>query len=94
MRLFGLIGYPLTHSFSPTYFSEKFYKEGIEYADYQAFPLEQISDFSDLLKNNPELIGLNVTIPYKKSVMPYLQEIETEAQAVGAVIPSKLHRMV
>lgn len=90
MRLFGLIGYPLTHSFSPTYFAEKFYKEGISHADYQAFPLEKIDDFPQLLKKHHHLQGLNVTIPYKESVLPYLQKIDAEAQEVGAVNTIKI----
>ncbi len=85
MRTFGLIGYPLTHTFSPSYFSEKFFREGIEDSSYHAFPLQNIEEFCDLLQNTPHLKGLNVTIPYKEAILPFLDEISEEAQAVGAV---------
>lgn len=84
MRLFGLIGYPLSHSFSKKYFTEKFVKEKIE-ASYELFPLKEISEIKELLKNNPGLRGLNVTIPYKETVIPYLTELDETAKAVGAV---------
>ena len=85
MRQFGLIGHPLTHSFSPTYFSEKFQKEEISDAQYDAFELQDISQFPNLLKSNPGLAGLNVTIPYKESVMPYLDEIDPVAAEISSV---------
>ena len=85
MRLFGLIGYPLSHSFSKGYFSAKFEREGIEGARYELFPLEQIADVPALLKAQPELVGLNVTIPYKQAVMPYLDGLSEAARAIGAV---------
>lgn len=71
MRKFGLIGYPLSHSFSQRYFTEKFEKEGIEDCAYSAYPLPDISDLTALL-GDPELCGLNVTIPYKEQVLPFL----------------------
>jgi shikimate dehydrogenase len=74
MRLFGLIGKPLTHSFSPRFFQEKFAREGLQDCAYRLFPLEQISDFPALMRDTPHLNGLNVTIPYKREVLPYLQE--------------------
>lgn len=83
--LYGLIGYPLSHTFSPTYFNEKFFREGIHNAEYRAFPLEHISDFCALLEAHPNLKGLNVTIPHKQAVMDYLDEIDEEAAAIGAV---------
>src|SRR5436190_12718927 len=76
MRLFGLIGYPLTHSFSKNYFTEKFKKEGIENCRYENFELANISSLSNVLDNNPGLEGLNVTIPYKESVLPFLNEMD------------------
>lgn len=85
MRQFGLIGHPLTHSFSPTYFAEKFQKEGILDANYTAFDLEDISQFPDLLKSNPLMTGLNVTIPYKESVIPYLDTVDPVAAEIGSV---------
>ena len=72
MRLFGLIGYPLTHSFSRRYFTEKFEREGIPGCRYELFPLERIEELPALLAQYPELEGLNVTIPYKKEVLRYL----------------------
>jgi shikimate dehydrogenase len=81
---YGLIGYPLGHSFSPSYFREKFNREGIE-ASYQAFQLKDISELPVLLKANPDLKGLNVTIPYKEAVLPYLDVLYHDAAAIGAV---------
>lgn len=85
MRTFGLIGFPLSHSFSPSWFAEKFKKLGIRDAVYKAFPLESIDQLPELLKREPELQGLNVTIPYKEGVIPFLHELSEDAQAVGAV---------
>ncbi len=84
-RLFGLIGYPLSHSFSKKYFTEKFINESISGAFYELFPLETIKDFPDLLKSYPNLLGINVTIPYKQQVIPYLDELDPAAAAIGAV---------
>jgi len=84
MRTFGLIGFPLTHSFSPRYFKEKFEKEGIEGAEYLPFQLDEIEDFEKLVeKRNP--VGINVTIPYKKQVIDHLDELSPEAKRIGAV---------
>jgi shikimate dehydrogenase len=83
MKLFGLIGYPLTHSFSKRYFTEKFEKEKIN-ARYDLYELKQIELFSEL-KKLPELSGLNVTIPYKESILPFLDEIDETALQIGAV---------
>ncbi|MBI5856878.1 MAG: shikimate dehydrogenase [Sphingobacteriales bacterium] len=74
MRLFGLIGYPLTHSFSKKYFEEKFEKEQIAGCRYELFPIKTIEELLSLLNKHPELEGLNVTIPYKKQVMAFLDE--------------------
>lgn len=85
MRQFTLIGYPLSHSFSKKYFTEKFAREGIEKHEYFLSPLEKIEEFSQLISTYPNLVGLNVTIPYKEEVIPYLDEISEEAKAIGAV---------
>jgi len=85
MRFYGLIGYPLGHSFSVPYFRNKFEKEGIEDALYSAFPLPSVEDFPILLKKERGLVGLNVTIPYKESIIPYLSELDETAKAIGAV---------
>ncbi len=82
--LYGLIGYPLTHSFSPGFFNKKFNGEGIN-AVYDTFPIGQISDFPALLKAHTGLRGLNVTIPYKQAIMPYLDELDVVAEQAGAV---------
>jgi shikimate dehydrogenase len=84
MRLFGLIGYPLEHSFSPGYFREKFQREGMD-AQYRLFPLKSIREFPDLRKQYPNLEGLNVTIPYKKQIIPYLDHLGEKAGQIGSV---------
>lgn len=82
--VYGLIGYPLEHSFSPEYFKKKFQREHIP-AIYQLFPLKNIAAFPELLSNHPGLKGLNVTIPYKKQIIPYLDSLDPVAEAVAAV---------
>ena len=83
-KTYGLIGYPLSHSFSPNYFNRKFEQENIR-ADYRLFPLKNISEFPVLINKNPQIRGLNVTIPYKELVIPYLDSLSEEAQEIGAV---------
>lgn len=85
MKKFGLIGLPLTHSFSKKYFEEKFQRENIQDCSYDLFELNSIEELPSLLKSNPELVGLNVTIPYKESVLPFLDSITNEAKYIGAV---------
>lgn len=85
MKTFGLIGYPLSHSFSPTYFSEKFEREKIENAEYKLFPLNKIQKFPSLLKQESGLCGLNVTIPYKEEIIAYLDKLDESAKEIGAV---------
>ena len=80
MNTYGLIGYPLGHSFSRKFFTEKFAKEGID-AQYLNFEIPSIEEFPNIIKNNPTLKGLNVTIPYKQQVMQYLDDISEEAKA-------------
>ncbi|MGZ4118699.1 MAG: shikimate dehydrogenase family protein [Bacteroidia bacterium] len=84
-KLYGLIGYPLTHSFSKKYFTEKFEKENIADSTYELFPIVSIDLLPQLIKDNPNLRGLNVTIPYKESVIPFLDELDETAKIVGAV---------
>jgi shikimate dehydrogenase len=84
MKSFGLIGYPLEHSFSEGYFAEKFYKEQIKGCRYTAYPIEDIKLLPKLLEEE-QLIGFNVTIPYKEAVIDYLDELSPAAQAIGAV---------
>lgn len=85
MRKFGLIGYPLSHSFSKGYFEKKFLRENILDAEYQNYPLEKIEDFLTLVHEHKDLLGLNVTTPYKESIIPYLSELDEAAKAIGAV---------
>jgi shikimate dehydrogenase len=92
MRLYGLIGYPLSHSFSASYFARKFADENIAGSDYQLFPIPDISGLSDLLATKPELLGFNVTIPFKIALLPYLHQLSEEAEAVGAVNCVKIER--
>lgn len=84
MQHYGLIGFPLGHSFSKQFFTEKFSREKIE-AEYLNFELPNIDQFPELLKKHPLLRGLNVTIPYKQAIIPFLDELSPEAQAIGAV---------
>lgn len=85
MKTYGLIGYPLSHSFSKKYFTEKFLNEGIRNHEYELFPIENIDQFTSLLINHPTLCGLNVTIPHKVNVLPFLNEIDDAAEKIGAV---------
>lgn len=80
-----MIGYPLSHSFSKKYFTEKFEKEHIGDARYECYPIESITHLPQLLANEPELVGLNVTIPYKEQVMNQLDELDPKAERIGAV---------
>ncbi|GAA4408567.1 shikimate dehydrogenase [Nibrella viscosa] len=84
MKQFGLIGYPLTHSFSKKYFADKFEREGITDCRYDLFELPDITRLPDVLQT-PNLRGLNVTIPHKQAVFPYLDRLDSSAQKVGAV---------
>jgi shikimate dehydrogenase len=85
VRRFGLIGFLLSHSFSEKYFTGKFQRENITDASYQLFPLEKIELFPEFLASQKDLAGLNVTIPYKEKIIPYLDELDETAKAVGAV---------
>lgn len=92
MKKYGLIGYPLGHSFSKGYFTEKFRKENIRDCIYENFPIENISDFPLLLEQEPQLTGLNVTIPHKTGVIKYLNDISQEAREICAVNVVKIRR--
>ena len=83
-RSFGLIGFPLSHSFSKRYFAEKFLRENIIQNSYELYPLSAISELPQLLQENPLLEGLNVTIPYKEQVLSYLDELSPVVQETGA----------
>lgn len=91
MEKYGLIGYPLGHSFSIGYFNEKFKSEGIN-AQYVNFEIPSIELLPDIISNNLNLRGLNVTIPYKEQILPYLDSIDKDAAAIGAVNVVKIIR--
>lgn len=84
MKLYGLIGRPLKHSFSKAYFTEKFQSEGIEDCRYENFELETIQQLPTILNAHTHLHGLNVTIPYKKEVLPFLHSKNKVVEAIGA----------
>jgi shikimate dehydrogenase len=92
MRKFGLIGYPLGHSFSKKYFTEKFNRENISDCQYDLYPIPGIDHLKKLISGDPDLLGLNVTIPYKTAVFKYLDSIDNQAESVGAVNVLKLKR--
>lgn len=85
MKTYGLIGYPLSHSFSKKYFTEKFLREGNADHEYELFPIENIQSLPGLIDKNRSLCGLNVTIPHKINVISYLNEVEEAAEKIGAV---------
>lgn len=85
MNLYGLIGYPLSHSFSKKYFTEKFEKENIPGSKYEMFEIKDIAELPNIVKNNPNLKGLNVTIPYKEAVIKYLDKIDASVKKIKAV---------
>lgn len=89
MDLFGLIGYPLSHSFSKKYFTKKFEREKIN-ASYELFPIEKIEEVKYIISQNPNLKGFNVTIPYKETIIPFLDEIDDAAKEIGAVNTVKI----
>ncbi|MBQ8865351.1 MAG: shikimate dehydrogenase [Bacteroidaceae bacterium] len=84
MTKYGIIGYPLGHSFSKGFFTEKFARESID-AQYLNFEIPDVAMLPDVLRNNPELRGLNVTLPHKQAVIPLLDEMSEEAKEIGAV---------
>lgn len=92
MKYYGLIGYPLEHSFSEKYFTQKFKKENISNARYQLFPLPDINRLPQLIQSEEQLLGLNVTIPHKEKVKAFLDELSPDAEAIGAVNTIKITR--
>jgi len=91
MNKYGLVGFPLAHSFSRSFFTEKFRNEQID-AEYLNFEIEDISHIREIVLSNPELKGLNVTIPHKESVVSFLHAITVEAKKIGAVNAIKIKR--
>ncbi|MGN1245280.1 MAG: shikimate dehydrogenase family protein, partial [Muribaculaceae bacterium] len=90
-KIYGLIGFPLVHSFSRNYFNRKFEAEGID-AEYLNFEIDDIGHLMEIFSEYPQLAGLNVTIPYKEQVKPYLDEIDDDAAQIGAVNVIKIIR--
>jgi len=84
-KKYGLIGATVSHSFSKSYFDEKFFREGLRDYHYDLYSLPSVDDLKKLLEETPELVGLNVTIPYKEQVVKFLSEIDPEAENIGAV---------
>jgi len=91
MKKYGLLGYPLTHSFSKRFFTEMFEEENID-ATYENFEIDSIDKFPEVVQNNPEVVGFNVTIPYKEQVIQFLDELNDSAQQIGAVNTIKVKR--
>ncbi|MCL1934129.1 MAG: shikimate dehydrogenase [Candidatus Azobacteroides sp.] len=91
MDLYGLIGFPLEHSFSKDYFNAKFASEKID-AEYINFEITAITELKSIIRDNPQLKGLNVTIPYKEQVIPYLNRLSDNARSIGAVNVIKIDR--
>lgn len=83
--MFGLVGSSLSHSFSQQYFTEKFAKLGLDNCKYTLFPISEISKFNNIISGNPGLVGLNITSPYKQTIIPYLDELDTNVLKLGAV---------
>lgn len=84
-KLYGLIGYPLSHSLSPQLFEQLFERKGLPNSRYQLFPMKDLSGFFAWLRKHPSLLGLNVTIPHKQSIIPYLHHLDESARGPGAV---------
>ena len=84
MPRYGIIGFPLTHSFSPAFFAEKFRQQGLADYSYQTYPINSVGELLELVKNDPDLMGLNVTIPYKKEVVQLLSSCHQVVSKVGS----------
>lgn len=92
MRIFGIVGNPLEHSFSPDYFHHKFIRENIDDALYRLFPMEDISLLRPLIKKEKSLCGLNVTIPHKETAIPFMDELDPVVREIGALNVIKINR--
>jgi shikimate dehydrogenase len=92
IRSFGLIGFPLGHSFSKDYFKNKFISEHIDDVDFLNFELRNLNDFHKLIEENPQLEGLTVTIPYKEAILSFMNEISDEVRKIGAMNVIKINR--
>ena len=83
--IYGLIGYPLSHSFSQRYFTDRFASEKLLNYSYKNFPINNIGELPELILNHPTLRGFNVTIPYKEQIIPYMDEMDPIAEKIGAL---------
>ena len=92
MKKFGLIGFPLAHSFSKKYYDAKIERERIAGVGYELYPIPAITDLPGLVEKNPWLMGVNVTIPYKIAVMDYVDRLSPEAEAIDAVNCIRIER--
>ena len=92
MKRYGLIGYPLSHSFSGKFFLEKFKNESLSDVSYTNYPIKSINEFPDLISNVKDLKGINVTSPYKEDIIKYLDDIDEEAKEIGAVNVVKISK--
>lgn len=90
MAIFGLIGRDIAYSFSAQYFADKFRKEGIQDCIYKNFDIPEVAYLSEVIKKNRSVKGLNVTIPYKEAVIPYLDKLSKKAEEIGAVNTIKI----
>lgn len=93
MKQYGLIGYPLTHSFSRKFFLEKIKNENLTDVSYSNFPIKSINKFPDLISKVKKLKGINVTSPYKEDIIKYLDDIDEEAKEIGAVNVVKINKI-
>lgn len=84
-KTYGLVGKNIAYSFSKKYFTERFLKTNASHCAYENFDISEIQQFTEVLKNNPNLVGLNVTIPYKEAILPYLDSLSKKAAEIGAV---------
>lgn len=84
MRLYGLIGYPLSHSFSKKYFTEKFEMEGLSDCRFENFPISSVSEIKNIIQHNPQMLGLGVTIPHKKTILPFLNDASEVVKKIRA----------
>lgn len=91
-KLYGLIGFPLEHSFSKGYFNSKFKEKGLLDCRYENFPIENLEELKTIIENHPDLVGLNVTIPYKISILDYLDEMDDNAKIIQSVNTIKINR--
>lgn len=91
-KVFGLIGYPLGHSYSKDHFTRKFKQEGLSDHDYLNFEIPAIGMVEEIIRDNVDLVGLNVTIPYKKDILSFLDDIDPVARKIGAVNTIKINR--